>query len=130
MTARNDRPGAHSRRRSACIADVKRETPQSDRFYTIFQWVTRILEVIKTRSDRRFRSDTEMNFRTLGAAAVFAIAALPLHAQTPANGPIETRLEARKVVRASDGREARQYQGMKVAADVVASDIRKTSAHQ
>jgi protein SCO1/2 len=31
---------------------------------------------------------------------------------------------------APDGREARQYQGMKVAPDVVASDIRKTSAHQ
>jgi protein SCO1 len=31
---------------------------------------------------------------------------------------------------APDGREARQYQGMKVAPDVVASDIRKTSAHK
>ena len=31
---------------------------------------------------------------------------------------------------APDGHEARQYQGMKVAPDVVASDIRKTSAHQ
>jgi len=31
---------------------------------------------------------------------------------------------------APDGREVRQYQGMKVAPDVVASDIRKTSAHQ
>jgi protein SCO1/2 len=31
---------------------------------------------------------------------------------------------------APDGREVRQYQGMKVAPDVVASDIRKASAHR
>ena len=31
---------------------------------------------------------------------------------------------------APDGREVRQYQGMKVAPDVVASDIRKTSAYR
>jgi protein SCO1 len=31
---------------------------------------------------------------------------------------------------APDGRETRQYQGMKVAPDVVASDIRKTSAYR
>jgi uncharacterized repeat protein (TIGR01451 family) len=47
-----------------------------------------------------------MMCKTLGAAAMLAIAAFSLPAQAEANGPIETRLEARKVVRAADGREA------------------------
>ena len=47
-----------------------------------------------------------MMCKTLGAAAMLAIAAFPLPAQAEANGPIETRLEARKVVRATDGSEA------------------------
>ena len=42
------------------------------------------------------------NFTALGAAAMLVIAALPLHAQ---NAPIESTLEARKVVRGADGRE-------------------------
>ncbi len=37
-------------------------------------------------------------------AALAAAAAMPLHAQQP-SGPIETRLEQRKVVRAADGKE-------------------------
>ena len=41
--------------------------------------------------------------RTAGLLALCALAALPLRAD---QGPVETRLEARKVVRAADGREA------------------------
>ena len=41
--------------------------------------------------------------RTAGLLALVALAALPLRAQ---DGPVETRLEARKVVRAADGRES------------------------
>lgn len=40
--------------------------------------------------------------RTAGLLALVAMAALPLRAQ---DGPVETRLEARKVVRAPDGNE-------------------------
>ena len=41
--------------------------------------------------------------RTAGLLALLAMAALPRRAQ---EGPVETRLEARKVMRASDGRES------------------------
>lgn len=41
----------------------------------------------------------------IGGAAMLAIGAAPVHAQTSQNGAIESRLEARKVVRAADGTE-------------------------
>jgi uncharacterized repeat protein (TIGR01451 family) len=44
-------------------------------------------------------------FKALGFATLIAAAAMAAHAQTASNGPVETRMEARKVVRASDGRE-------------------------
>jgi uncharacterized repeat protein (TIGR01451 family) len=45
------------------------------------------------------------NFSGWGAAAMLVIAALPLHAQQTGAEPVETTLEARKVLRAADGRE-------------------------
>jgi uncharacterized repeat protein (TIGR01451 family) len=52
--------------------------------------------------------------RILGIAAI--LAAAPLQAQQ--NGPVETRLEARKVVRAADGQEA-----FTAAADAKPGDV-------
>jgi uncharacterized repeat protein (TIGR01451 family) len=43
-------------------------------------------------------------WKILGCALL--VAAAPVHAQLQQNGPIETRLEARKVVRAADGTES------------------------
>lgn len=52
-------------------------------------------------------------FKHLSLGLLIAIGAGQTHAQGPSNGPIESRLEAKKVIRASDGRESL------VAADVV-----------
>jgi uncharacterized repeat protein (TIGR01451 family) len=45
-------------------------------------------------------------FKSLGFATLIAAGAMAAHAQTASNGPVETRMEARKVVRAGDGKEA------------------------
>jgi uncharacterized repeat protein (TIGR01451 family) len=45
-------------------------------------------------------------FITLACALAIACAAMAAHAQAGANGPVETKLEARKVVRGVDGRES------------------------
>jgi uncharacterized repeat protein (TIGR01451 family) len=44
-------------------------------------------------------------FKSLGFAMLVAATAMAAHAQAPSNGPIETRMEARKVQRTSDGKE-------------------------
>jgi uncharacterized repeat protein (TIGR01451 family) len=57
----------------------------------------------KALPDKPLRSDTmKAVVKVLGIAMI--LFAAPLHAQQ--NGPIETRLEARKVVRAADGQES------------------------
>jgi uncharacterized repeat protein (TIGR01451 family) len=45
-------------------------------------------------------------FKAWGYATLIAAGALAAHAHAAPSGPVETRMEARKVVRSSDGKEA------------------------
>jgi len=81
------------------IAPVRGNGASCDLFHTVSQRVKRILDSLSREGKR------EMIFRTLGAAALIAIAA-PLAAQGPAKPGVETRLDVRKIVRAADGRES------------------------
>jgi uncharacterized repeat protein (TIGR01451 family) len=47
----------------------------------------------------------DMMLKTLAAAAMLIVAAVPPHARAAAAAPVESTLEARKVVRGADGRE-------------------------
>jgi len=81
------------------IAPVRGRAAACDLLHTVSQRVKRILDSLSREGKR------EMNFRTLGAALLVAIAA-PAAAQGPAKSGVETRLEVRKIVRAADGRES------------------------
>src|SRR5215213_4465793 len=61
-----------------------------------------MLRVTKAPTEAQPGETMKSMLRVLGAVAI--LAAAPLHAQQ--NGPVETRLEARKVVRAADGQES------------------------
>lgn len=83
--------------RPPAVASVNRESSLSDRLHTVIEG-----------GDRKLRAGLKMSraIKSLGFSIVIAFQAVTVHAQTPANSPIEVRLESHKVVRAADGKEA------------------------